>query len=1177
MTTTPAGIGRWAAAMLLAALVLPGSLYGQETRGRITGRVVDSTKAALPGATVTITDPARGTTEVANTDEQGLFQVNYLLPGTYRIEVELLGFKKFIQDNIILPISETVDLPIVLEVGAIEEAVTVTGESPVVNVSNANLGLVVDRSRLSSLPLIHGDPYKIMGLAPGLAHSGSQRLDRPYEPTHIVGYAYQGTRSNRSDLLIDGAPSTATANANEVIATYVPPSDLVQEFKVQTATFDAQFGNTEGGVTSISIKSGTNALHGSVYYFGEPYELAATDFFGKARGQEKVESSSNRPGFTIGGPVVIPGLYSGKDKTFFMFGYERIKDVRPRFDAGGDSWVPTEKLRNGDFSDYTSNILIYDPLTRVPGATAGQFVGQPFPGNVIPASRISPVARKILEYYSLPKNPGLAGNITDSKLPETTDYNSITGRVDQRITDNNRMFARYSWYNRDSIYNEYLGFPESSGTWFQFQSWQFVADDVHVLNSTTVLNFRYGYNRFDRNSGQQEEARNFDLTSLGFPSQYNSLVPEENRYFPRLDFDGTTMIDVAFGNDFRPNTTHSFNAVLNKASGAHSWKAGAEMRIYGERSVSTANEQAGRYQFTNAYTRQNSASGTDYFGLQNYAAFLLGLPTTTSITRMARYDEHSTTWGLYVQDDWRVGDKLTVNLGLRYELERPLTEVDDKSVSNFEYGYVQPIEATVQSRYAALNDPALKALVPQLSVKGGLMFVGPDTEVPYETPKNSFLPRVGFAYELNPKTVFRGGMGLFAGFLGQRRGDVITTGFTQTTTIGTTFNANGAPIPVSWDNALLTQPILEPVGNAQGRQTFLGNTITFFNPNPDISKQLRWQVGVQRELRPGWSAEAVYVGNYGYDIEIVRNINALPNIYLNTDNSRTAAMVANNAFLSASVANPFAGLVPGTSLNNATIARRQLLRPYPQFQDVNTTNNDGEAWYNSVQVSIQRRFSKGYTFGVAYTYAHWEQATEYLNAGDENPTRMISDLDVPHRLSVNGIYELPFGQGKALMTDASGFVQGLVGGWKVQGVYTYQSGFPVRFGTNAFYDGSDIALSDPTTLKWINTGAFTSILTDTATNATPVDHLRTLPFRFEDVRGDSINNIDLSLIKGVGLPSGMNLEFRFEFINAFNHPYLATGDGQIVVNPTSATFGQVTASNQQNYARRAQIGIKLTF
>ena len=1171
---TPAIFVIWAVVFLLMALVPATAVHAQETRGRITGRVTDATKGAIPGATVTVTDPARNTTVTVVTNDQGLFQTNYLLPGTYTITVELAGFKKYVGTNLPLQISQTLDLLIVLEVGAMEESISVVAESPLVNTSNANLGLVVDQARLASLPLIHGDPYKIMGLAPGLAHSGSQRLDRPYEPTHIVGYAYQGTRSNRSDLLIDGAPSTATANANEVIATYVPPSDLVQEFKVQTATFDAQFGNTEGGVTSISIKSGTNRFRGSAYYFSEPYKWGANDFFGKARGQSIVESSSNRPGFTIGGPLSIPKLYDGKDRTFFMFGFEHITDVRPRFDAGGDSWVPTEALRNGDFSAYSSNISIYDPLTRVPGATAGQFVGQPFPGNVIPANRISPIAKKILDYYGQPKNPGLVGNITDSKLPETADYNSLTGRVDQKITANNRMFARYSWYNRDSLYNEYTGYPESSGTWFQFQSWQFVVDDVHVLNPTTVLNFRYGYNRFDRNSGQEEEARNFDLTRLGFPSEYNALVPEINRYFPRLDFDGTTMIDVAFGNDFRPVTSHSFFGTVNKAWGAHALKGGVEIRVYGERSRSTGNDQSGRYQFTNTYTRQNSASGTDYQGLQNYAAFLLGMPSTTTVTRAAVYDEYSVTSGFFVQDDWRVSDRLTLNLGLRYEVESPLVEQNNQSVSGFDYDYVQPIQGTVQANYAALNDPALKALVPQLYVKGGLKYVGVDDDQAYSTPKNTFLPRVGFAYQLSSKTVVRGGMGLFAGFLGQRRGDVITSGYSQTTTIGTTFNANGAPIPINWDKALLSTPILEPVGNAQGRQTFLGQGITFFDPNPALSKQLRWQIGVQHQLSGNWTAEAVYVGNYGYDIEINRNINPLPAQFLNTDNARTAAMNANNTFLSASVANPFAGLLPGTSFNNPTIARRQLMRPYPQFGDINTTNNDGKTWYNSAQLSLQKRFTQGYTLGVAYTWSNWEQATEYLNATDADPTRMISDLDVTNRLSINAIYELPFGKGKRFMADANAVSEALLGGWQIQGVYTYQSGFPVGFG-DVFYNGGEIALpaDQRSTLKWFDTAVFTSLLNDNSTNATPVDHLRMFPMRLTEVRRDPINNFDLSLLKSVRLPRSMELQVRFEFINAFNEPYFPGP----VTGQTSSTFGQITASNQDNYARRAQVGVKLLF
>ncbi|MGH9835309.1 MAG: hypothetical protein ACREBD_05740 [Blastocatellia bacterium] len=272
----------------------------------------------------------------------------------FAMMVSVIAILKYLQEGVLLQIAETRDLTIVLEVGATQETITVTAESATTNTSDANLGQTVDNKRIAELPFPHGDPYKLMGLGTGTTFTGNARQDRPFEPTHIIGYAIDGTRGNRSDLLIDGAPSTATANANEVIATYVPPSDIVQEFKVQTATFNAQFGNTEGGVTSISIKSGTNNFHGTVYRWTEPQGSQGNDFFGKARGEGRPGGYSNRPGFSVSGPVRVPKLYNGKDKTFFLFGFEQIREARTRNDTTG-VWVPTQKLRSGDFSDYTEH------------------------------------------------------------------------------------------------------------------------------------------------------------------------------------------------------------------------------------------------------------------------------------------------------------------------------------------------------------------------------------------------------------------------------------------------------------------------------------------------------------------------------------------------------------------------------------------------------------------------------------------------------------------------------------------------------------------------------------------------------------------------------------------------------------------------------------------------------
>ena len=1173
--------------MVAALISMAAVATAQEARGRITGRVVDPSKGSVSGASVKVTDVARGTTFSATTGSDGLFQFNYLVPGTYQLAVESAGFKKYIREKVSLDMNETRDVPISLEVGGVEETITVSTAN-VTSTADANLGLTIDARRLADLPLIHGDPYKLMGLAAGLTHTGDQRLDRPFEPTHIIGYAMDGTRGNRSDLLIDGAPSTATANSGagatnafSVIATYVPPSDLVEEFKVQTATFDAQFGNTEGGVTSIAIKSGTNRFHGSAYGYFEPYQLGANDFFGKAavsalnpQGQPRIQSHSNRPGFTLTGPIVA-------DKTFFTVGWEMIKDARPRFDANQNSWIPTQAMQNGDMSAYLANVQIYDPLTRVQ-TSPGVYTAQPFPNNIIPANRISPVAKAILGFYGLPKTSGLLGNISDATLAEKANYNTVTARIDEHFSSKNRMFIRGSYYKRDSHYDDYTASAPGAETLggygidsvnFQFISYQAVIDDVHVFNPTTVLNLRYGYNRFERNSGPELPFRqNFDLAQLGFPTSYNTLIPDPSRGFPRLDFPTNTMLGNGQANDFRPITSHTVSATLNKTLSAHAVKLGAEMRIYREDSLPTWNSRSGEYTFNNTYTRQTSTGSTasDWNGVQAYASFLLGMPSTSTIVRASDFSEYSKTWGYFVQDDWRVNDKLTLNLGLRYEVETPLAERQDKSASGLDFTYVQPIQSQVQTKYNALNDPTMKALVPQINVQGGLMFAGKDgPDALYTAPKNTWLPRFGFAYQLDHRTVIRGGAGLFAGFLGQRRGDVSQPGYTQTTTEPTTTNQYGAPVPYDIATALLQTPILEPVGNTLGRQTNLGQNITFFNPNPKASKQLRYQIGFQHQFSNSLVLEVAYVGNTGKDIEITRNLNATPIQFLNGDNSITAAMTANNKVLTTAVTNPFAGLLPGTGLNNGTINRASLVLPYPGFGGtMNTTNNDGKAWYNSLQANLQKRFSQGVTLGITYTYSHWMQQTEYLNAADPLPTKMISDLDVPHRLAASAIYELPFG--KSL----------LLGGWQVQGVYTFQSGFPVAFSTDLFYNGtdpvngSDIKMDNPTTQQWFNTGVFTSVLNGgTSANATPLNHLRSLPLRFDDVRRQAISNLNVSLLKNVRLGGEAKLRLQLDFINALNHPYFPAP----TVNPTASNFGSITGATQANYARRGQVSVKLLF
>ena len=1075
------------------------------------------------------------------------------------------------REGLQLRVGETLDVELTLAVGGAAEEVTVTANAPLLETSSASVGQVVDARRVAELPTPHGDPYALIGLAGGVSFSRDPRLDRPFEPTHIVGYAMDGTRANRSDVTIDGVPMTATANAGEVISSYVPPQDLVAEFRVQTATFDASLGNTEGGVTNLSLKSGTNQLKGTANFVRMPAGLFANDFFANANNIPLPDFTYNRWSATAGGPVIMPRLYNGRSRTFFMYGHEGIIEARPR--NNGTPTVPTAKMRNGDFSELLAlgpQYQIYNPFTRR-AIAGGRLQQDPFAGNIIPSQLINPVARKILEYIPLPRTTGNAdgtSNFQNPALTEEITYHTHTVRVDHVISDRQRMFARVNYYDRDSDYNNYFG-NISTGEWFLFKSRAAAVDHVYTFNATTVMNLRYGYNRFIRGTNSNPGNRGMDLTGLGFPGWLNDAIPDDIRRFPRINITGYQGTSV--GGEFRPNDTHSFNATLNKATGSHSLKGGMEFRSYRETDRFFANNQTAQFDFDANWTRgplDNSTAAPGSLG-QSFASFLLGLPTGGAVVRAADYAEQSTTWGFFVQDDWRVHPRLTINAGLRYEVEGALTERYNKSVRGFDANYIQPIEAAARARYAANPTPEIAAA--DFNVRGGLLFAGVDGQPRglYETPKDNIMPRVGFSYKLTEQTVVRGGYGIFYGFLGQRRGDVIQSGFSSTTNLVPSLD-NGLTFIETLSNPFING-IQEPVGAALRQQTFVGQSITFFDSNPKSPRMQRWQIGVQRELPAGFVAEARYVGNYGDQIETARNLNAVPNRYLSTSPVRDQARID---YLSANVPNPFFGLMPSTAiaaLRGATITRDRLLRPYPQFDAVNTTTNEGTSRYHSLQMRLEKRFSRGFTLDTNYTFSRYMQATEFLNAGDPAPTEVISDLDTPHRLSVSGIWELPFGDGRRFANGVNPALSTIVSGWQITGIYTYQSGRPAGNWGNWIFTGNfdDLELSgnEQSLARWFNVDA--GFNRNSAQQL--ASNVRTFPLRFDSVRLDPIYSVDLSLIKNTRVFGGKMLQIRAEALNAFNHPQFPGPN----LTPAQVAFGTISASNVVNYPRRTQMMVKL--
>ena len=1151
--------------VLMALLLLAGApLAAQEARGVILGRVLDPSGAAVPGAAVKITNTATGVLVTVKTNDQGNYGAPFLIPGTYRVAAEAPGFKQTVRGNVELRVDDRLDIEIRLEVGALSEQIVVTADTPVLETTNASLGQVIDAQRVATLPITRGNPYHLIQLSPGVSYAGDMKQDQEYSLAAPVAYAMDGTRSSRAEATVDGVAVTFTNNNNEVMPAYTPPVDITSEFKVQTAMFDATVGQSEGGAINISLKSGANDFHGTALYVKMDPTLNANLFFANKTGQPRGEFNYDRWGGSFSGPIRLPKLYDGRNKTFFIWGYEQLQESYPR---GTVQTVPTEEQRKGDFSALLklgALYQIYDPLTRRAEA-GGRFRSDPIPGNVIPGARISPIAQKMLAYYPLPNAPGTSdfrNNLVLPNEPETVKYTTNTVRIDHNRGERHRLYGRVNYAPRDQVGQNWFH-NLATGQNTNMRGSGGAVDSVYTFGPAFVMNNRFGYARYVRDIAAPEESRGFDLTSLGLPKYLNDATSPQVRYFPYITMAGyasTTNI----GWLYRPVETITFATAFDNMRGNHGLKYGMEYRLYRENEYNISNNITSQFDFGNAYTRGPLDNSPVAPVGQGVAALLLGLPSGGNIVRRDSYAELSTVWSFYLQDDWRVRRNLTINLGLRYELEGPLTERYNRTVRGFDEGFVQPIEAQVRSNYAKSPTPELPA--DRFSVRGGVTFAGLNGQPRelWQRDGNNFMPRIGFAWSLGRGTVIRGGYGRYFGFLGARRGDIIATGFSRTTPLtptldGVTFRATLAnPFP---------DGILPALGASEGPLTNLGQAISYFNPQPLAPMMQKWQIGIQRQLARQLVFEVSYVGNRGANIETSRNWNSTPNQYLSTLPVRDNAKLN---YMSANLPNPYYPLLPNTGRSGVNISRGTLLTKYPHFGGVSTTTSEGKSWYDALQLRVDRRFAQGFTVQAAYTWSKFMEATGFLNGGDDAPARVISDQDYPHRLSLSGIYELPFGRGRRFGARAPRVVDALAGGWQVQAIYAAQSGQALGFG-NFLLNGDlhDIPLprGERKPERWFNTAAGF----ERATANQLTWNLRTTSVRFTGVRGDGINRFDFSAIKSTRITEKTRLQIRAEFLNFFNHVLFANPN----VDPTSTAFG--TVSSEKGYPRRIQLGLKLLF
>jgi len=1179
--------------VLCGLTLLAVTAASQEFRASMTGIVTDPSEAVVPNARVTALNVATNTATSSTSNASGVYTILYLTPGTYTVSVEVAGFKKLVREGIEVRVADRLELNLRLEVGATQETVTVSGQAPLLEAETASLGLVADRRRIADLPLTDGNPFSLAQQSPGITFWDAAISDQRAFDNNGTSAVQADGAPGGNEYTLDGSPNaTRKRGGGEPVVAFVPPADAVQEFKIQTATFDAQQGHTASASINVVLKSGTNQLHGTLYEFLRNDKLSANDFFLNSRGQPRSPRRYNRYGGSAGGPVWLPKLYHGKDKTFFFFAFEGLRDLRP---APTFYTVPTPAEIKGDLSALApAGVTIYDPATAVLQSN-GRVQRTPFPNDIIPALRISPIATKYLSYYPTPNQPGDSQGLNNFFAPAPSDdhFNSESMRFDQRLTDKQRFSVRYSRNKRTSPGTVWTGMrngiaPVGAVT---LRTNNGVAyDHLYTMTPTTILDFRFGFNRFGEPNPRDSEGH-FDPADLGFSPQTAAYFQGAN-YFPSFSLSGYTSLGSTVGNKPYYNV-YSFQPTLTKVIGSHIIKFGYDARAYRSNSYTPGNP-AGTYTFGTTYTSgplDNSAAAP--IG-QDLAALLLGQPTGGSIDRNASFAAQTVDHGFFFQDDWKLSRRLTLNMGVRYEYEGATTERYNRNVRGFDTTSSSPIEAAAKAAYAANPIPQIAANA--FRVVGGLMFAAPNHRGFWNPDLNNVQPRFGFAFQLTSKTVLRGGWGLYTQPFDID--GINQTGFSQSTTL----------VP-SLDNGLtfrgtLYNPFPEGVANTSGASlglaTYMGQTLgSSSNPIVGLNRRngqaQRVVVDLAHELPGNWTVGAGFVATYAYDLAVggpvgilssadTLNIDPVPAQYLSTSPIRDTNTIN---LLTALVANPFASLLPGTTLNGATVQRQQLLKPFPQFVEVDSQRYEGSTRYQSAQFRVEKRFSHGYTLAAAYTKSRLREHRTLLNPTDTDFEDRVSPNDRSNRLILNGIYELPFGKGRAIGNGWKGLPQAIAGGWQIQGLWIGQGGAPMGLGNvyfsgdpgtltthiggstvNAAFDTTKFYFSDAAVM--VN-GQVSPSLQRSDPRINLSSNIRTLPTYLANFRAEAMNQGDLSASKKVSLTESVKLQFRGEYLNAFNHPQFSNPN----LSPTSSSFAKITS--QANYPRSIQLALKLEF
>lgn len=1134
--------------------------WAQSFTGSIRGSVTDPTKAAIAGAKVTVIDADRGVEYPTVADSLGRYSFTTLPAARYNLIVEAAGFRKSSQPTFRLEVQQQATLDVELSVGEVSSTVEVSSTSPLVNTTSATLGQVVENRVIQSMPNSGRNPLALVSLAPGITGS-----------TGGTAFVSNGVRNSSSEIMLDGGALTGIEqNGGITEVKFNATVDVVEEFKVQTNFFSAEFGNSGGTIINMVSKSGTNQLHGVGYFFRKDNVLNANSWFSNASGGTLVDSTVNNYGGTAGGPVFIPKLYNGKNRTFFFTDFDRSKSLTAQSTLAS---VPTAQQLAGDFSDTRlangALVPIFDPANTFVDA-GGNTMRSPFPGNIIPPGRQSKIAQAFNKYFPAPNQPGNAFTRVNNWFAQgsrPSAGNKLDAKIDHNVSSKQRFTARYGvnwgWSGIANLTGNIAHNANLGSSRFQ----NFILDYTRTHSATTIITARAGILRAKSLS---------DPLSYGFDANkelgVSKLVQAANiSAFPLYTTTSYRALGAAgYAIIHRYEDVYQSQGALTKIIGGHTIKTGAEFRRYHE-NYFQPNTPNGSFTFSRNQTAQNPlvASSTQGDGL---ASALLGFGSGGTMSIDYPTAQAAGYFGTYINDDWRITRRLTLNVGLRYDFDIPRTD---------RYNRLNWLDVDAPAPIA--DNPQVKAAFPNL--KGLMRFADDDHRTPYLGDYNNVQPRIGLAFSLTPKTSIRAAYGLF--YVVSRhsvKGEVGTAfGFTDSAIQWTLDSGRTqyATFENPWPNGLTYPP-------GRNASAFLGLGAGTPLPKDDNPQYQQWNFSVQREVPGHGVIEANYVGTKGTHLyfgqgDVVSGLNNLAPQYW--------TIGRNN--LTSKVPNPFYGVITNpqaTNFNQPTIDLNRLLRAFPSYSSAGgyrASKNIANSMYHALQLKYEKRFSHGLSMIAHYTISKMISDSDVSGsdvsfiAGDSGiqdvynlrNERSLSAFDVPQRAVISFVYQLPVGRGRTFGKSMHKVLDGAVGGWELGGIVTLTSRTPLGISQAAstLWQGTQRPnlVGDPSMPgsvfdkrnNYFNVAAFQQV---------PPDTLGSAPRMLSNYRGPSIINEDITLSKDFRFTEQMRLHLRLEAYGLTNSPQWGIPNTSF----GSTSFGQITSAGGN---RSVQVAAKFYY